>query len=73
MTSVPYGIQQPQVLERVAVDDQQVGDEALADAAEPVLHADQLRPVHRGHLDDLERMEPGLLEQFQSRGSCPNP
>src|SRR4051794_27459681 len=58
-------IQQLEVLERVAVDYQQVGDEAFADLADAVFHPEQLRAVPGRVLDDLERVEPRLLVQLQ--------
>ena len=63
-------VQQLQVLERVAVDDQQVGDEAFADLAEPILHAEQLRAVPGRVLDHLERMEARLPRAARARARC---
>ena len=58
-------VQQLEVLERVAVDDEEIGDEAFAHFAEPIFHADQLRAVPRRVLDHLERLESGFLVQLE--------
>ena len=59
------GIEQAQVLERVAVDDEQVGGEADAHLAEPVAQPEQPRAVDRRVRDHFEGMEAGLLVQLE--------
>src|SRR5262245_35701545 len=57
--------QQLQVLERVAVDDEEIGDEAFAYLAEPIFHADQLGAVPGRVLNHFERLESGFLVQLE--------
>ena len=59
------GIEQLQIVERVAVDDEQIGDEPLAHLADPIVEAEHARAVPGGVLDDLERIEAGLLVQLE--------
>ena len=54
-----------EVLERIAVDDQQIADEPETDTAEPIGHADHLCAVRRGVLQHFERMEARLLVQLE--------
>ena len=58
-----------EVLQRVLVDDDHVGEHAGADDAElrrlALRLAQRQRAVHRRRLDDLERMEAGFLQHLQ--------
>ena len=58
-----------EVLQRILIDDHQVGQHAGADDAElrrlALRLGERHRAVHRRGLDDLERMEAGLLQHLE--------
>src|SRR5450755_1969769 len=46
--------EKPDVLQRIAVDDQQIGSSALGDHAKFALHSQELRGRRRGRADDVD-------------------
>src|SRR5205085_11192130 len=57
-------IQHLEIFERVAVDDDQIGEVTGPHAAQAIIYAQNFRIVAGALLYDLERMKAGLLMQF---------
>src|SRR5580698_9616308 len=62
----PGGVEHLEILERIAVDDDQVGVPTRAYAAKVVLLSQDSGVVTGGLLNDFERMESRLLVQFHA-------
>ncbi len=61
-------VEQLEVLERIAVDHEQISDVALSHLAESILHADHPRPVPRGVFDHFDGLEARFFVQLEFPG-----